>query len=205
MQTWAKRGIQTALVTGGLLVFGAGVASAHEGPASLGSTGQGAVGSLLGQGSGADGSGSGGDAVLGSVTSHGRHSSFDGGSTVSALVDSVTSHGKHSSTPQTTARHARSAGAASATQEAPRARLGDSDGSEGSDGIGGLGELGNLANFGDPGNVGNLSLIEDFVGGNGLDEVVSEFGAAGGNLLGLEHFAGITGDENGDLLPGTSG
>lgn len=30
MQTWAKRGIQTALVTGGLLMLGTGIASAHE-------------------------------------------------------------------------------------------------------------------------------------------------------------------------------
>ncbi|MGH3625035.1 MAG: hypothetical protein ACRDQ5_25145, partial [Sciscionella sp.] len=30
MQTWAKRGLQTALVTGGLLVLGTGIASAHE-------------------------------------------------------------------------------------------------------------------------------------------------------------------------------
>lgn len=31
MQTWAKRGIQTALVTGGLLMLGTGIASADEG------------------------------------------------------------------------------------------------------------------------------------------------------------------------------
>ncbi|HEX4225122.1 MAG TPA: hypothetical protein VHZ97_22340, partial [Pseudonocardiaceae bacterium] len=30
MQTWARRGIQTALVTGGLLMLGTGIASAHE-------------------------------------------------------------------------------------------------------------------------------------------------------------------------------
>src|SRR2546422_9753079 len=30
MQTWAKRGIQTALVTGGLLMLGTGIASADE-------------------------------------------------------------------------------------------------------------------------------------------------------------------------------
>ncbi|HEY2694567.1 MAG TPA: PE-PGRS family protein, partial [Pseudonocardiaceae bacterium] len=30
MQTWARRGLQTALVTGGLLMLGTGIASAHE-------------------------------------------------------------------------------------------------------------------------------------------------------------------------------
>ena len=30
MQTWAKRGLQTALVTGGLLMLGTGIASADE-------------------------------------------------------------------------------------------------------------------------------------------------------------------------------
>ncbi|HVV22324.1 MAG TPA: PE-PGRS family protein, partial [Pseudonocardiaceae bacterium] len=30
MQTWAKRGLQTALVTGGLLMLGTGIASANE-------------------------------------------------------------------------------------------------------------------------------------------------------------------------------
>src|SRR5690606_41331738 len=30
MQNWAKRGLQTALVTGGLLILGTGIASAEE-------------------------------------------------------------------------------------------------------------------------------------------------------------------------------
>ena len=30
MQTWAKRGVQTALVTGGLLMLGTSIASAAE-------------------------------------------------------------------------------------------------------------------------------------------------------------------------------
>ena len=30
MQTWAKRGIQSAFVTGGLLMLGTGIASAQE-------------------------------------------------------------------------------------------------------------------------------------------------------------------------------
>ena len=30
MQTWAKRGVQTALVTGGLLMLGTGIASADD-------------------------------------------------------------------------------------------------------------------------------------------------------------------------------
>ncbi|MFD9889583.1 beta strand repeat-containing protein [Amycolatopsis sp. NPDC059027] len=34
MQTWAKRGLQTALVTGGLLMLGTGIASADENPVS---------------------------------------------------------------------------------------------------------------------------------------------------------------------------
>ena len=36
MQTWAKRGMQTALVTGGLLMLGTGIASANELAAGLG-------------------------------------------------------------------------------------------------------------------------------------------------------------------------
>jgi hypothetical protein len=73
----------------------------------------------------------------------------------------------------------------SVTQAVAHTQLGDSGGS------GDIGDLGNLARFGDPGNTGNLDLVEDFLGGNGLDEVVSEFGAAAGDSFGLDHFAGL--------------
>jgi hypothetical protein len=150
MRTLLKRGVQTAVVTGGLLALGTGVAAAQGVPASPEQAPNAVDQVVQSPAQSQQGVLASGD-VRGSDAGHGKHRRSDD-----------------------------------------------------SDGLGGLGELGNLANFGDPGNVGNLSLIEGLADGNVLDEALSEFGAAGGDLFGLDHFAGV-GDGGAGALPGSQG